>query len=100
MFSQSEIVVTVEQLFSNLICQQSKVHVLIAVILYPNLLIETLVGEMQEMFTKGSYALFTHIHIRIPSPIVPHDRRIILIRVTINGVKLAIMGGEFWLSHR
>jgi hypothetical protein len=72
---------------------------MIAVILYPNLLIDTLIGEVQEMFTEGSYAPFTQINIRIPSPIVPHDRRIILIRVTIDGVKFAIMGGEFWFSH-
>ena len=42
----SEILVTVEQLFSNLIREQTKVHVLIAVILDPNLLIDTLIREM------------------------------------------------------
>lgn len=42
----SEIVLTIEQLFSNLIREQAKVHVLIAVILDPNLLINTLIGEM------------------------------------------------------
>jgi hypothetical protein len=42
----SEILVTVEQLFSNLIREQAKVHVLIAVILDPNLLIDTLIREM------------------------------------------------------
>jgi hypothetical protein len=63
----------------------------IAVILDPNLLIDTLIREMQEMFTEGSYVLFTQINIRIPSPIIPHDSRIILIRVTLYGVKFAIM---------
>src|SRR5215472_13707156 len=84
-------VVTVEQLFGNLLGEQAKIHVLIAVILYPNLLIDTLVGEMQEVFTEGSYAPFTQINIGIPSPIIPHDRRIILIRITLYGVKVAIM---------
>jgi hypothetical protein len=72
---------------------------MIAVILYPNLLIDTLVGEMQEMFTEGTYAIFTQINIGIPLTIIPHDSRIILIRVTIDGVKLAIMGGEFPFFH-
>jgi hypothetical protein len=91
---------TVEQLFSNLIREQSKVHVMIAVILYPNLLIDTLIGEMQEMFTEGSYTAFTHINVGIPSSIVPYNRRIILIRVTLDSFKFAIMGGEFQFSHR
>src|SRR5215510_4201228 len=96
----SEIFITVEHLFRNLIREQAKVYVVIAVVLDPNLLIDTLIGEMQEMFTEGSYALLTQINIRIPSTIIPHDSRIILIRVTLYGFKFAIMGGEFWFSHR
>jgi hypothetical protein len=42
----SEIFVTVEQLCSNLIREQAKVHIMIAVILDMNLLIDTLIGEM------------------------------------------------------
>jgi len=64
---------------------------MIAVILDPNLLIDTFIGEMQEMFTEGAYAPFAHINIRIPATIVPDDSRTILVRVAVDGVKLAIM---------
>jgi hypothetical protein len=64
---------------------------MIAVILYPNLLIDTLIGEVQEMFTEGSYATFTQINIGIPSTIIPYGSRIILICVAVYGVKFAIM---------
>lgn len=47
------------------------------------------------MLTEGSYGTFIHINIGVSLPIVPYDRRIILIRVTLDGVKVAIMGGEF-----
>jgi hypothetical protein len=40
------VVPTVEELVSNLVREQSKVHIVIAVIFYPNLLIDTLIGEM------------------------------------------------------
>jgi hypothetical protein len=42
----SEMFLTVEQLFRNFICEQAEVHIMIAIILDPNLLIDTLIGEM------------------------------------------------------